>query len=46
MFFEQGRTAQNGNRRRKVRLAVLRAAILALLFLMAVPEVSAAPETP
>ena len=40
------RTAPNEQWRRKVRLAASRAAILALLFLMAVPEVLAQPETP
>ena len=38
--------APNGEWRRKVRLAASRAAILALLFLIGVLEVSAQPETP
>ncbi len=42
----RGRATPNGEWRRKVRFAALRAAILALPLLMAVPEVSAAPDAP
>ncbi len=42
----RGRAAASGEWRRKVRLAVLRAAILALPFLIAVPEATAAPDAP
>ncbi len=42
----RGRATPNGEWRRQVRLAALRAAILALPFLIAVPEATAAPDGP
>ena len=42
----RGGATPNGEWRRKVRVAALRAAILALPFLMAVPEATAAPDAP
>ena len=46
MFIERGSAAANGYGHRRVRLTALRAAVLALIFLIAVPEVLSAPDAP